>query len=211
MNAAIFLFCRTPNAARPWADAGVTCYLVDTQHEKGERCEGNIVYVGADARCWRPPVGITPAFLACFPPCTHLAVSGARWFKGKGLRLLAESIELFAVAAELCEWAGCPYFIENPVSVVSSHWRKPDHTFHPWEYSGYLPDAEKENTTKLTCLWTGGGFVMPQKRPAPSPHRNDVWLMTPGEGRADARAVSPEGFALAVFIANTPQQLSTSR
>ena len=158
MPAAIFLFDKTGNMAKPWADAGNLCYCVDIQHPKGESVGGNnIIRIGQDARLWRAPVGVRPIFVACFPPCTHLAVSGARWFKGKGLRLLSEAIELFAVAAEVCEWAGCPYLIENPVSVVSSHWRKPDFTFDPWEYAGYLDDPESENTTKRTCLWTGGG------------------------------------------------------
>lgn len=202
MDACVFLFDRTGNMARPWAEAGFRCYCVDIQHPKGEVEKDGIVYVGADARHWRVPHGVRVIFTACFPPCTHVAVSGARWFKGKGLRLLAESIELFAVSAELCEWSGAPYLIENPVSVVSSHWRKPDHTFDPWEYAGYLPDPEQENTTKKTCLWTGGGFVMPEKLPAPAPHRNDVWLMPPGEDRANERSRTPNGFARAVFLAN---------
>ena len=200
---AIFLFDKTGNMAKPWAEAGVLCYCVDIQHPKGESVGGkNIILVGQDARHWRPPVGTRPIFVACFPPCTHLAVSGARWFKGKGLRLLSEAIELFAVAAEVCEWAGCPYLIENPVSVVSSHWRKPDFTFDPWEYAGYLENHEEENTTKRTCLWTGGGFVMPEKKPAPEPHRNDVWKMAPSDERADERSKTPSGFARAVYQAN---------
>lgn len=194
--------------ARPWADAGVLCYCVDIQHPNGERRIGNIVYVGADARHWRVPHGVDVVFAFCFPPCTHVAVSGARWFVGKGLRLLSEAIELFAVSAELCEWSGAPYGIENPVSVVSSHWRKPDHTFHPWEYAGWLDDIQAENTTKRTCLWIGGGFVMPDKRPAPAPHRNDVWLMPPSEERASARSKTPKGFAKAVFAANAPLSLT---
>ena len=200
---AIFLFDKTGNMAKPWADAGNLCYCVDIQHPKGESVGGNnIIRIGQDARLWRAPVGVRPIFVACVPPCTHLAVSGARWFKGKGLRLLSEAIELFAVAAEVCEWAGCPYLIENPVSVVSSHWRKPDFTFDPWEYAGYLDDPESENTTKRTCLWTGGGFAMPEPRPAPAPHRNDVWKMAPSDDRADERSRTPMGFAKAVFLAN---------
>ncbi len=192
--------------AAPWAKAGVLCYCVDIQHRRGEARCGNIVYVGADARNWRVPRGLDILFVACFPPCTHLAVSGARWFQGKGLRLLAEAIELFAVSAELCEWSGAPYLIENPVSVISSHWRKPDITFHPWEFAGYLPisDVESENTTKKTCLWTGGGFVMPKKIPASEPHRNDVWKMGPSKERANERSRTPCGFAKAVFLANSP-------
>ena len=196
--------------AKPWAEAGVTCYLVDVQHTPGESREGNYVCVGADARYWRVPCGIEPIFFAAFPPCTHLAVSGARWFKGKGLRKLAESIELFAIAADMAEWSGAPYIIENPVSVVSSHWRKPDHTFHPWEYAGYLENPEDDNTKKLTCLWVGGGFRMPEKRPANEPHRNDVWMMPPSDGRADQRAVTPLGFSVACFVANRPDVLDPS-
>ena len=207
-TAAVFMFDRTCNAARPWAKGGTLCYCVDIQHPAGESTvESNIIRVGADARHWRVPHGVDVAFVGCFPPCTHLAVSGARWFKGKGLRKLSEAIELFAVAAELCEWSGAPYYIENPVSVASSHWRKPDHTFDPFEYAGYLDDPESENTTKRTCLWTGGGFIMPEKLPAPEPHRNDVWKMAPSEDRADERSKTPMGFAIAAFLANHERSL----
>lgn len=188
--------------AQPWANAGVLCYLVDIQHPPGETRVGNIVYVGADARYWFPPRPNKPIFVVCNPPCTDIAVSGARWFPAKGLRRLAQAIELFAVSKEFCEWAGCPYGIENPVSTISSYWRKPDVTFHPWEYAGYLQDIQAENTTKLTCLWTGNGFVMPEKRPAPAPHRNDCWMMGPSDDRADLRSATPNGFAIAVFQSN---------
>jgi hypothetical protein len=209
-SAAIFLFDVTGNMAKPWAEAGYLCYCVDTQHKKGETRVGNIIFVGADARNWRVPYGVRIVFVACFPPCTHLATSGARWFKGKGLRLLSEAIELFAVSAELCEWAGAPYQIENPVSTISTYWRKPDHTFHPWHYAGYLDDIEVENTTKATCLWTGGGFIMPVHKEAPAPHRNDVWRMPPSDERANLRSRTPNGYARAVFLANVPQAFRLS-
>src|SRR5688572_32000444 len=106
--------------AEPWAAAGLRCYCVDIQHPPGERRVGNIIFVGADVRHWYPPNDERPVFVACFPPCTDLAVSGARWFPSKGLRRLARAIELFAVAKEFCEWADCPFQIENPVSTISS-------------------------------------------------------------------------------------------
>lgn len=202
MNYAVFLFNKTPNMAQYWADAGVLCYLVDIQHPPGERRIGNLVYVGADARHWFPPHQHKPVFVMCNPPCTDVAVSGARWFPVKGLRRLAQAIELFAVSKEFCEWAECPYAIENPVSTISSYWRKSDYKFHPWEYAGYLADPEAENTTKLTCLWTGGGFIMPDKIPASEPHRNDCWKLPPSEDRADLRSATPRGFSRAVFVAN---------
>ena len=201
---AVFLFNKTPHQAQPWADAGVICYLVDIQHPPGMARVGNLVYVGADARHWFPPHDHKPIYVACNPPCTDIAVSGARWFPSKGLRRLAQAIELFAVSKEFAEWAGCRFSIENPVSTISSYWRKPDFTFHPWEFAGYLADIEAENTTKLTCLWVGGGFVMPPKKPAPAPHRNDVWKMPPSEERANLRSASPQGFSLAAFLANQP-------
>jgi hypothetical protein len=94
-----------------------------------------------------------------------MAVSGARWFAGKGLGKLADSIRLFERAAFWCEWFGAPYLIENPVSTISSYWRKPDYTFHPWQFTAF---ELGDNYTKKTCLWTGGGFVMPIS-PALSP------------------------------------------
>ena len=200
--AAIFLFDKTGNMAKPWAEAGHLCYCVDIQHPKGESVGGNnIILVGQDARHWRAPAGIKPVFAACFPPCTHLAVSGARWFKGKGLRLLSEAIELFAVAAEVCEWAGCPYLIENPVSVVSSHWRKPDFTFNPHDFTGF---ETSDNYTKKTCLWVGNGFVMPAKNRAEGLGVPDdrIHKCAPGPERHNIRSATPMGFARAVFAQN---------
>ena len=151
------LYDITGNMAKPWLDAGYTAVLVDVQHKAGTHQDGNIIKVGADIRNgWMPPRDMIEriAFVAAFPPCDHLAVSGSRWFKGKGLRKLALSIDLFATAAELCEWIGAPYMIENPVSTISSYWRKPDATFHPHHFTLMEPD---DNYTKHTCLWTGGG------------------------------------------------------
>ena len=89
-----------------------------------------------------------------FPPCTHVAVSGARWFKDKGLGALIDSLELFHAAMRLAEWTKAPYMIENPVSTVSTYWRKPDYTFDPCDYGGYL-SPPGDAYTKKTCLWTG--------------------------------------------------------
>lgn len=201
----ISLFDKTGNAVRPWADAGYKCFCYDIQH-KDLRDDGNITFVPWDA-LW--PTGpyvlehVTDvAFVFAFPPCTHLAVSGARWFKGKGLRALSESIEMFAVAAEICETSGAPYLIENPVSTISSYWRKPDHTFHPYEYSSF---DLNDNYTKKTCLWTGGGFVMPEKEAnmnlgAPD---NRIHTAPPSDDRANFRSATPMGFARAVFLANS--------
>lgn len=79
---------------------------------------------------------------------------------------------------------------------------EPDCIIQPWQYAGYLPDVQIDNTAKATCLWTGGGIVIPEKRMAPEPHRQDCFMATPSGERADDRAVTPMGFARAVFLAN---------
>lgn len=179
---------------QPWAEAGYDCYCVDIQHEPGvHRDENGIARVGADLRDWLPPRGDI-AFAAFFPPCTDVAVSGARWFKDKGIGALVDALELFNVSVRLAEWSGAPYLIENPVSTVSSYWRKPDHTFDPCDYG--------DPYTKKTCLWVGGGFVMPPKRRVEPVLGSKMHLLPPSEERARLRSETPRGFAEAVFKAN---------
>lgn len=193
---------RTGVAVRDWAAAGFECWCVDLQHPAGvHRGPDNIVRVGADVRYWLPPRR-DYAFAMGFPPCTDLSVSGARWFKAKGLRRLAKAIDVFGAVTDRLEWCECPGWAENPVSVIASHYRRADYSFHPWEYAGYLPDPEAENTTKRTNLWAFGGFAMPPPRPALFPHRSDCFLAPPSPDRGDLRSVWPAGFARAVYLAN---------
>jgi site-specific DNA-cytosine methylase len=75
------------------------------------------------------------------PPCTHLAVSGARWFKDKAEEQKAAlqfvKYLMDAPVPKIC--------IENPVSIISSHIRKPDQCIQPWMFG--------HGETKKTCLW----------------------------------------------------------
>ena len=73
---------RTDNMVRPWLDAGHECWIVDVQHPPGVEIRdypdsGRLVTVGADVLTWLPPRR-DYLFVAAFPPCTDLAVSGAR-------------------------------------------------------------------------------------------------------------------------------------
>ena len=80
------------------------------------------------------------------PPCTDLAVSGARYFaqKQKDGRQ-QKSIVLFMQMA----LADCPRIcVENPVCIMSSAWRKPDQIIQPWMFG--------EHARKTTCLWLKG-------------------------------------------------------
>jgi hypothetical protein len=202
---------RSPSpAARPWAEAGFACWCVDFQHsirrDREERVGAGVIrYVWGDVRSWRPPE--RPDFLMAFPPCTHVAVSGARDFKKKGLRLLSDALDVFNACDQAAAWSFAPYFIENPVGVLSSHVRKPDHLFDPCDYAGYLAEASAEAFTKKTCIWSGNGFVMPAQRTVVPTLGSMMHLMPPSEDRADLRAVTPAGFSRAVFQANAPRLL----
>ncbi len=75
------------------------------------------------------------------PPCTHLAVSGARWFKDKQRE---QSLALDFVRRLLA--APVPRIaLENPISIISSQIRKPDQILQPWQFG--------HGEVKATCLW----------------------------------------------------------
>jgi site-specific DNA-cytosine methylase len=79
--------------------------------------------------------------MICHPPCTHLAVSGARWFKEKQ-KEQAEALEFVELLLNAPIHQIC---LENPVSIISSRIRKPDQIIQPWQYG--------HGETKATCLW----------------------------------------------------------
>jgi len=191
----ISLFDHSTNMVRPWADAEFLCYCVDAKHGTGEQKEGNIIRVGANIPDWLPPYAEVKILFA-FPPCTHVAVSGARWFRDKGLGALVEALRLFDAALRLAEWTKAPYFIENPVSTVSTYWRKPDYMFNPCDYGGYGNERE-DAYTKKTCLWTGNGFIMPQTKWIEPVEGSRMHRVGPSSERASLRSVTPTGFAQA--------------
>lgn len=187
---------------QPWAEAGYPCIIVDLLHPGGEQTEGNITRIGADLLKWMPPMTDYAAVFS-FPMCKNLAVSGARWFKDKGLRGLIDGLLLVERCREISEWSGAVWMLENPVSTISTYWRKPDFSFDPCEFGGYLEPAG-DAYTKRTCLWTGNGFVMPERRPVEPTQGSLMHRMAPSADRDQKRSVTPAGFARAVFEANHP-------
>ena len=111
---------------------------------------------------------------------------------------------------------GCKWAAENPVSVLSTLWRKPDYSFHPYEYGGYLPVSDEHPTypeyikprdayPKKTCIWSGNGFVMPAKKSVSiEPGYLDQYKKLGGKSlkTKNIRSATPRGFAKAVFLAN---------
>lgn len=208
----VCLFDTSGVMGEPWRAAGFRVIRLDIFNTDRFRIPepGESVAVQADLLKGVPPEMIESgflervAFVAAFPPCTHLAVSGARWFKGKGLRMLADSIHMFATAAEFCEATGAPYLIENPVSTISTYWRQPDHTFHPWHFNRLDADG---SYTKKTCLWVGGGFRMPlplvdDSLPVDRNYIHYLGSNAKDDNGKDLRSITPAGFARAVFLAN---------
>jgi hypothetical protein len=201
----------TANMVLPWAEAGYICFCVDIQHPRGVTKRNNVYLVGADILDWLPPKEDYAAAFA-FTPCTNLSVSGARWFKEKGIGGLLDGLSLFRRGIEILEWTEAPWMAENPVSTISSYFRKPDYLFDPCEYAGYLPEARQhsEAYTKKTCLWTGGGFRMPPKRPVRPALKSFIHFMPPSPERANKRSATPHGFAAAVFESNAAAAATTS-
>ena len=120
--------------------------------------------------------------MVAHPPCTHLAVSGARWFHKKRQeqeealdfvrRLMSAPIEQIA--------------LENPVSVISSLIRKPDQIIHPWMFG--------HGETKATCLWLKN---LPPLIPTDvvAGRENKVHRMPPSEHRWKLRSLTYQGIA----------------
>jgi len=228
------LYDFTGEALKPWAEAGYTCYAYDIQHPEEGRTEGGIHYRHADLH--KPETfaqlteefgnnGPLVVFGMAFPVCTDMAVSGAAHFKRKAERdpeFQTKAVNYAVMCADFFEALGVPYFVENPVSVLATKWRKPNHSFHPYEYGGYISDTEAEHPRwpeyiapkdaykKKTCLWTGGGFVMPDKVSV-DPERyhgngySTAMMKLGGKSQRtkDIRSATPRGFAKAVYEFNS--------
>lgn len=124
--------------------------------------------------------------LIAFPPCTHLAVSGARWFKDKR----AEQVDALAFVRFLMNASVSRIAIENPIGIISSRIRKPDQIIQPWQFG--------HGEVKSTCLWLKNlpkltptniveGRVARVHREPPSPDRWKKRSIT-YQGIADAMA-----------------------
>lgn len=206
MTGVVLSLCdRTGVMVQPWLEAGYRCTIVDLQHPAGEHTDGLLTRVGADVTTWLPPRTEYAAAFA-FPPCTHLAGSGARWFKDKGLPALIEGLTLVEACRRILDWTGAPWALENPTGTLSTYWRPADYAFDPYEYGAWADG--RDAYTKRTQLWTGGGFVMPPRRPVEPVEGSRMHRLGPSPERADLRSVTPLGFARAVFAANHGAGLS---
>ena len=132
------------------------------------------------------------------PPCTHLAVSGARWFKDKQ----AEQAEALGFVRRLLDAPVPRIALENPVSIISSRIRRPDQVIQPWQFG--------HGETKATCLWLKG---LPPLVPTDVVGGREarVHRMPPGPDRWKERSRTLTGIAAAMAdqwgSATSPAQL----
>jgi len=199
----------TGHMVQPWVDAGYDVVLVDPQHIF-TNTEGQVRKIAATVEDAMPELGELirsgdVAFVSSFPPCTQLAGSGARWWSDKRSADFMFQAKAVAVAEQcrtIGRLSGAPWFVENPVSVLSRVFGPATHSFHPCDYTALEPS---DNYSKRTQLWTGGGFVMPEPARDLSLGAPDdrIHKAPPGPDRENFRSATPRGFARAVFHANS--------
>lgn len=152
----------------------VSCDLMDSEsagpHYKGDVLE--IINDGFD-------------LMIAHPPCTHLAVSGARWFKDKK----SEQAAALEFVQKLMDARIERICVENPVSIISSRIRKPDQIMQPWQFG--------HGETKATCLWLKG---LPKLVPTKivDGRENRIHRMPPGVDRWKERSRTYAGIARAM-------------
>jgi site-specific DNA-cytosine methylase len=162
------------DAFRALGHDAMSCDLLPTEFE-GPHHQGDVRDVLGDG--WD--------LMIAHPPCTHLAVSGARWFKDKQ----AEQAEALDFVRLLLNAPIHRIALENPVSIISSRIRKADQTIQPWQFG--------HGETKATCLWLKN---LPKLTPTNIVEGREarVHRMPPGPDRWKERSRTFEGVARAM-------------
>lgn len=216
------LFDYSGDMVKPWKDAGHDVLSVDIKVNNRAHHIALDLFCGAHRKSlleWGPDI------IFSFTPCTDLAVSGAAHFEKKRKKnpfFQGEAMFLFIIADKMASKLGVPYMVENPVSVASTLWRKPDCYFHPYEYGAYLPEGDvhpaypeyitaRDAYPKKTGIWSGNGFIMPPKKPVYcAAGYSDMHKKLGGksERTKTIRSMTPRGFAQAVFETNSKLNVS---
>jgi site-specific DNA-cytosine methylase len=163
------------NAFREKGVEAWSCDLLDAEDSSEHHIKGDIRGVLHDG--WD--------MMIAHPPCTHLAVSGARWFKEK----IEEQKEALEFVRLLLSAPINKIALENPISVISSRIRKPDQIIQPWMFG--------HGETKATCLWLKN---LPKLTPTDVVEGRDnrVHRMPPSADRWKERSRTYSGIANAM-------------
>lgn len=152
-----------------------SCDLLDSEGDPSRHIQGDVLAILHDG--WD--------MMIAHPPCTHLAVSGARWFKGK-LKEQAEALDFVRLLLS----APIPRIaLENPVSIISSRIRKPDQVIQPWQHG--------HGETKATCLWLKG-LPLLQPSNVVDGRKNRIWKLPQSADRWKERSRTFPGVAAAM-------------
>jgi site-specific DNA-cytosine methylase len=154
----------------------LSCDLLPTE-KPGEHYQGDVMDIINDG--WD--------MMIAHPPCTHLAVSGARWFKDKQ----EEQAQALLFVQALMDAPIEKIAIENPISIISSHIRKPEQIVHPWMFG--------HGETKATCLWLKN---LPKLLPTNivEGRENRIHKMPESHNRWKERSRTYEGIAKAMAM-----------
>jgi site-specific DNA-cytosine methylase len=149
----------------------ISCDLLPTE-QPGPHYEGDVLDILNNG--WD--------LMIAHPPCTHLAVSGARWFKDKQ----QEQKEALDFVRILLDAPIKHIALENPVSVISSKIRKPDQIIQPWQFG--------HGETKKTCLWLKN---LPPLQPTKIVEGREqrIWKLPPSKDRWKLRSITYQGIA----------------
>ena len=152
-----------------------SCDILDSEDSSPFHIKGDVLYYLGGY--W--DIGIF------HPPCTHLAVSGSRWFASKQ----AEQAEALEFVRKLLDAPIPRIALENPISIISSRIRKPDQIIQPWQFG--------HGETKATCLWLKN---LPKLMPTDVVDGREarVHRMPPGPNRWKERSRTFEGIAQAM-------------
>jgi len=136
-----------------------------------------------------PLLSVSWDMVIAFPPCTHLAVSGARYFTAKRADgRQQQAIDFFMQFAD----NPCPRIaIENPVGIMSTVWRRPDQIIQPWMFG--------HEDRKTTCLWLKGLPLLSETNRVADPGLWQNWnKVKPGPDRGKIRSKTYSGIAQAM-------------
>ena len=219
MSDIIFLYETSGLAAAPFVERGFSVYCYDilniNEEKYGAQCFYWDAFSGFEEIVSRHDGKAVLVF--GFPPCTDLAVSGAKHFYKKSQanpNFQKEAMSLVYKVPEVGKTLGCTWAFENPVSVISTKFRKFDYKFEPFEYGGYLPEDDihpefpqyiepRDAYPKPTCLWTSSDFIMPPKIPVRYAYGWSKQTTKLGGKSARTkyiRSLSPRGFFTALAM-----------
>ncbi len=175
----VLIACEESAAVRDaFRKRGHDAWSCDTQPTRGNP-KWHFECSVQDTLRWEDPWDL----IIAFPPCTHLAVSGARWFK--------EKVEQQHAAIEFARWLinyeYCDKVaVENPIGILSTKVRKPDQIIQPWQFG--------HGEVKATCLWLKN---LPKLVPTNVVNGREakVHKMAPGPNRARDRSKTYQGIA----------------